>query len=190
MAAIRNTTAILLLAILAIPACRSSQRTDSPAVLLYNGEGTSKNDVRAIEKLIEECGFNCVSVGSVQLDGMSDRELSGYRLIVFPGGNYIEMGNGLTTDTTQRIRRAVSIGTNYLGVCAGGLLAGNANCNNFNLTNGVKFKFYEAVNRNVHKAVVSVVDANAHSIEHYWEDGPRFQAGEMWWLSTRMKALR
>ncbi len=170
----RKLAAILLLAILSLSACRSFQQSAKDVVLIYNGVGTSKNSVREIEKLIRQCGFECVTITSTQLDKMAKKELLEHPLIVFAGGNYIEMGNGLSSETTEKLRQAVAGGTNYLGICAGGLLAGNADCNSFNLTRGVKFGFYQSVNQNIHKDVVPIVDANSHSIEHYWEDGPQF----------------
>ena len=54
------------------------------------------------------------------------------------------------------------------------LLAGDAECNSLNLTSGVRFGFYEEVNRGVHKAVVPIDCADAPTLEHYWEDGPEF----------------
>ena len=84
------------------------------------------------------------------------------------------MGNGLTTNTAANIRHAVQGGLNYLGICAGALLAGDAPCNSINLTSGVRFDFYAAVNRGVHKAAVVVSGVGTQSLEHYWEDGPQF----------------
>ena len=105
---------------------------------------------------------------------MSDSQLMARRLIIFPGGNYIEMGDSLTPQTTERIRNAVGRGVNYLGICAGGLLAGRADCNCLNLTSGVKFDFYGIVNQGIHKAAVPVRCLDMPVIEHYWEDGPEF----------------
>jgi glutamine amidotransferase-like uncharacterized protein len=63
---------------------------------------------------------------------------------------------------------------NYLGICAGGLLAGNAACNSLNLTSGVRFGFYTVVNQGIHKAPVIITAINTPRQEHYWEDGPQF----------------
>ncbi len=54
------------------------------------------------------------------------------------------MGNSLTASTTANIRNAVKGGMNYLGICAGGFLAGRfpASYNSFNLSSGVQFGFY------------------------------------------------
>src|SRR5262249_62082379 len=113
-------------------------------------------------------------VGSQRLNGMTVSQLMGYRLMIVPGGNYITMGNSLTSKTTTNIHDAVQGGLNYLGICAGGLLAGNATCNSLNLTSGVRFGFYAEVNRGVHKAAVVVSGVDTPALEHYWEDGPQF----------------
>lgn len=84
------------------------------------------------------------------------------------------MGNSLTTSTTDKIRNAVQGGLNYLGICAGGILAGDAECNSFNLTLGVRFGFYAEVQQGIHKAAVPIASADSPTLEHYWEDGPEF----------------
>src|SRR5213075_1090302 len=87
--------------------------------------------------------------------------------------NYITIGNSLTPTTTTNIHNAVQGGLNYLGICAGGLLAGNAS-RSFNLTSGVRFGFYAEVNRGIHKAAVAIAGVGTPPLEHYWEDGPQF----------------
>ena len=98
----------------------------------------------------------------------------GYKLFIVPGGNYITMGNSLSRETSANIRNAVHAGMNYLGICAGVLLAGNANSNSFNLTSGVRFDFYAVVNQGIHKTSVTITRPDATTLEHYWEDGPHF----------------
>ena len=105
---------------------------------------------------------------------MSESQIMAHRLIIIPGGNFITIGDNLTAETTQRIQSAVRRGVNYLGICAGGLLAGKAECNSLNLTSGVKFDFYGVVNRGIHKAAVPIHCLDTPVIEHYWEDGPQF----------------
>jgi glutamine amidotransferase-like uncharacterized protein len=105
---------------------------------------------------------------------MSESQLMAHRLMIIPGGNYIAMGNSLAPDTATNIRKAVQGGLNYLGICAGGLLAGNATGNSLNLTSGVRFGFYAEVNRGIHKAAVAIAGVGAPALEHYWENGPQF----------------
>src|SRR6185295_9209229 len=127
----------------------------------------------AIKKILGDMHLSYSVVNSAKLDAMSEAELLAYRLLIIPGGNYIEMGEGLKTTTTMKIRNAVNGGLNYLGICAGALLAGDAEHNGINLTSGVRFDFYAAVNQNIHKAAVEISFVDASTQEHYWEDGPQ-----------------
>jgi glutamine amidotransferase-like uncharacterized protein len=164
---------IACIASVAVTGCgpAASDRDPSP-ILLFNGKGTSVNDVAAVEKILKNKDLKYSTVNSRQLNRMSESQLRGYSLMIVPGGNYLIMGNSLTTNTTSKIHNAVQGGLNYLGICAGALLAGDAPCNSLNLT-GVRFKFYAVVNRGVHKTAVAIDSADKTSLEHYWEDGPQ-----------------
>jgi len=162
------------IALLALAGCAETEPNPDASILLFNGTGTSPNDVAAIAKILKAKGFEYTTANSTQLNRMSESQLMAYRLFIVPGGNYITMGNNLTPETTQRIQNAVERGVNYLGICAGGLLAGKAKSNSFNLTSGVNFDFYEAVNRGIHKAAVPIACVDTPLIEHYWENGPEF----------------
>jgi hypothetical protein len=151
----------------------ASISNDSASILLFKGTGTSPGDVQAVEAILKRRQLTYIAVNSHQLNGMSVSQLTAYRLLIIPGGNYITMGNGLTPGTTTNIRNAVQGGLNYLGICAGGLLAGNAPCNSLNLTSGVRFGFYAEVNRGIHKTAVVVTGVGTPPLEQYWEDGPQ-----------------
>ena len=105
---------------------------------------------------------------------MGESQIRGYRLLIVPGGNFIDIGNGLTSSTTANIRNAVQSGLNYLGICAGGFFAGNSGYNGLNLTSGVRFGFYSAEDRGIRKAAVPIAGAGAPTLDQYWEDGPQF----------------
>jgi hypothetical protein len=160
------------LAILALPACGPSAAI-MPQILLYNGTGASPNDVKAIEEILHSQQFSYATADSAALNAMPAAELRRYRLLIVPGGNYIKMGEGLTPAAAANVREAVRGGVNYLGICAGALLAGDAKTRSFNLTDGVHFDFYGVVNQNIHKTAVRVTDANGETLDHYWEDGPQ-----------------
>ena len=96
------------------------------------------------------------------------------RLLIVPGGDFIAIGNSLTPGTTVNIHNAVQGGLNYLGICAGGFLAGHASYNSLNLTSGVRFDFYAAENRGIRKAAVAIAGVGTPPLDHYWEDGPQF----------------
>src|ERR1700729_43157 len=114
------------------------------SVLLFTGTGTSPGDVAAIEGILKDGRLNYSTVNSTQLNQIEASEISGYRLLIVPGGNFIQIGNSLTASTIANVRNAVNGGMNYLGICAGGFLAGSfpAPYKSFNLSRGVKFGFY------------------------------------------------
>lgn len=166
----------------------------SQAVLLFAGSGTSSNDVKALETILDSTGVRHSTVSSVQLNAMSESQLAQYKLLIVPGGNFVTMGSHLTMDTMVKVRNAVNAGTNYLGICAGGFLAGRfpSPYNSFNLSAGVQFDFYfpEGVQGPVselygfrpevgpqdaiRKAVVRIAPPAGPPMDHYWESGPQF----------------
>jgi glutamine amidotransferase-like uncharacterized protein len=145
------------------------------SILLFNGTGTSPNDVAAIETILSSNHLNYAMVNTEQLNGMGGQQVRAYRLLVVPGGNFILMGNNLTAGTAANIRNAVHNGLNYLGICGGGFLAGrSAYYNGLNLTSGITFGFYSAENRGIRKAALAITGPGTPALEQYWEDGPQF----------------
>ncbi len=176
-------TVVLALGALAANGCKNARESaipltsNTPApILLFNGTGTSAGDVNQFERILDEHHLQYSLVNSGQLNEMSDARLRSYRLLIIPGGNFIDMGNSLPQPATAKVREAVQNGLNYLGICAGGLLAGDSirNHNCFNLTSGVRFDFYAAVRRGVHKDVVAIRGSGTPTLDQYWEDGPQF----------------
>lgn len=145
----------------------------SPAILLFDGSGTSPNDVAALESILDEKRFSYTTADSEQLNGMSEAQLGAHRLLIVPGGNFEQIGNGLTSSTTAKVRDAVRGGLNYLGICAGAFLAGDSPYNGLNLTSGVRFGFYAIEAEGIRKAAVEIAVAGSTSFAHYWEDGPQ-----------------
>jgi hypothetical protein len=82
------------------------------SILLFNGTGTSPNDVAAVETILNSNHLNYSTVNSSQLNEMGEAPIRGYRLLIVPGGNFIEIGNSLTSSTTANIRSAVRNGLN------------------------------------------------------------------------------
>ena len=145
-----------------------------PGILLFNGAGTSSNDVAAIETLLQRNHLEYARVNSQLLDAMNQSQLQSYRLLVVPGGNFVEIGNHLAAGTMLNVRNAVQGGLNYLGICAGGFLAGHfpAPYRSFDLTGGVKFGFYSGESRGVRKAALRIRTPQGEALDQYWEDGP------------------
>ena len=158
----------------------AAERSTIPAagpttsVLLFKGTGTSPNDVSAVETILSGNHFDYSTVSSSQLNEMSELQIRQYRLFIVPGGNFIDIGNSLTSGTTANIRTAVHNGLNYLGICAGGFFAGDSGYNGLNLTSGVRFGFYAAEARGIRKAAVAIAGVGTPTLDQYWEDGPQF----------------
>jgi glutamine amidotransferase-like uncharacterized protein len=146
---------------------------DAPTILLFNGRGTSRNDVAALEAILTRNHFSYSVVNSEHLNAMSEAQIRKYRLLIIPGGNFEQIGNGLETSTTMTIRHAVQDGLNYLGICAGAFFAGNSPYNGLDLTRGTKFKFYALESQGMRKAAVAITAAGSPTVDHYWEDGPQ-----------------
>lgn len=153
---------------------RPAASSDRALILLFVGKGISPNDLRAVKRILDAKQFFYSTVDSPGLNAMTEGQLLAYRLLIIPGGNYLTMSDGLTPKTATNVHNAVLNGLNYLGICAGGLMAGNAASNSLNLASGVRVGFYGVVNRGIHKAAVPIQCADATTQEHYWEDGPQF----------------
>jgi glutamine amidotransferase-like uncharacterized protein len=153
-------------------ACRIGGKEGT--ILLFTGAGTSSGDVAATETILKHNHVDYSTVSSAQLNGMSESQIRRYRLLIVPGGNFIDIGNSLTTRATANIRSSVQSGLSYLGICAGAFFAGNSGYNGLNLTSGVIFSFYAAENRGIRKAAVAITRAEGPTLDQYWEDGPQF----------------
>lgn len=170
-----STHALFVLLIsLAATACDPSAPANGAPVLLFAGNGTSAGDVAAVERILNNDHLQYSAVTSRQLNRMSSSQLLAYRLMIVPGGNFIDMSGSLAPRATANIHDAVQAGLNYLGICAGAFIAGDGNghYNGVNLTSGVRFGFYAAEGRGIRKAAVAIASADKATIEHYWEDGP------------------
>jgi glutamine amidotransferase-like uncharacterized protein len=174
-----DTNRILVTAVVTastvLTACGArGQPRDSAAILLFNGSGASQGSVAALEAVLTTSRLDYATVDSAQLNGLDEPALRRHRLLIVPGGNFVDMGSGLAKTTAVSIRNAVRNGLNYLGVCGGGFLAGNSPYNGLNLTSGVRFGFYSAEGKGIRKAAVAITAAEGPTLEHYWEDGPQF----------------
>ena len=163
---------VFLIAAIFCANCKT-QLKEAP-VILFNGTGTSPNDVDAIKDILSVNHIDFVTVNSSQLNESDTNQLKKYKLIIIPGGNFIDIGKSLTKEASNNVRHAVHAGLNYLGICAGGFMAGDTRNNSFNITGATQFKFYSAEDKGVRKAAVAITDADGTTTEHYWEDGPQF----------------
>jgi len=151
----------------------SAPRTSAEPVLLFAGTGTSPGSVSALRSLLEADHLAYAMLTSAELNTMTEAELRRHLLLIVPGGNFVEIGDGISKATALRIQDAVHQGLNYLGVCAGAFLAGDSPYNGINLTSGVRFHFYSIEERGTRKAAVSITSGDGTTLQQYWEDGPQ-----------------
>jgi len=164
---------------LAFVGCAPHIRRPAP-ILLFNGTGTSSNDVAAIESILRDNHLDYSTANSRELCILGPGEYPKYRLVIIPGGKFIVMGNHLTPGATSNLRDAVASGLNYLGICAGAFLAGDLPQNSVNLTSGVRFPFYSVVNRGVMKAAVPITFPTSRPRTNIGKAAPSFPAGVTW----------
>lgn len=166
--------AMVLVLSTAVTACDPPSRRDRAPILLFAGQGTSAGDVAAIARILDHNHLQYATAMSSQLNRMSVLQLMTYRLIIVPGGNFMDMSASLTPRATASLHEAVQRGVNYLGICAGAFLAGDGRgyYKGLDLASGVRFGFYAAANQGIRKAAVAIARVNAPVVEHYWEDGP------------------
>jgi glutamine amidotransferase-like uncharacterized protein len=158
--------------------CRRSPRislASAPAapVLLFDGTGTSRDDVEAVAAVLKGSHLAYANIDTAEIEEISPELLRAHRLLIVPGGNFEVIGKSWTPAAATKVRTAVQGGLGYLGICAGALIAGQSIYNGLNLTSGVRFRFYAAVNRGIHKAAVPIAGPGAPALDQYWEDGPQ-----------------
>ena len=151
-----------------------SNTTSTVPVLLYNGTGTSLNDVTAVESVLSTLSLKYSTANAAQIEAMSESQLAAYKLLIVPGGNSIKIGNSLSKNATTNIHNAVSNdGLHYLGICAGAFFGGYSIYNGLNLTGGVWFNYYADELKGIHKEAVMLSFPNSPSMDMYWQDGPQ-----------------
>jgi len=172
----------VILALMMCAACGSSSPPkqipnipfgDGPPVLLFVGTGTSANDVAALESVLATLKIKYATADSVTMNAMTEVGLMDHHLLIVPGGNSIEIGQGLTPNVSAMIQDAVQRnGLHYLGVCAGAFYGGASIYNGVDLTYGVGFNFFAEENLGVHKAAVNITFPDNTMLDAYWQDGP------------------
>jgi glutamine amidotransferase-like uncharacterized protein len=167
------TIAWVVLIACVMTACRTSGDEGMAPILLFNGTGTSAGDVAALEKIMRDERLDYSTADSARVNEMSETQFRQHRLLIVPGGNFVKIGNSLTSGAAANIRNAVQNGLNYLGICAGAFVAGNSPYNGLNLTSATRFGFYSAEVRGIRKAAVAITSAGGQTLDQYWEDGPQ-----------------
>jgi hypothetical protein len=157
------------------PVSVTQSTSSSKQVLLFNGTGTTANDVAAVETILNDLKLGYNTANSSQLDAISVSQLESYKLLIVPGGNSITIGDNLSSGATTNIHNAVvNGGLHYLGICAGGFFGGYSIYNGLNLTSGVWFNFYADYYQGINKAAVEISYPSGNKLDQYWQDGPQF----------------
>jgi hypothetical protein len=164
--------ASLVVGALSLITCGHPPSSDAPLVLLFTGAGTSANDVQALQVLLTQMRVSYTPVEARDLARLTSAQLRRSRLLIVPGGDFLSMGASLTSPTRQTVHAAVQDGLNYLGICAGAFLAGQARYASFDLTPGVQFEFYAAARAGIRKTAVAIATPDGRVRDQYWEDGP------------------
>lgn len=171
---------VFVFASLALAACRPYRRVPlatapgaTAPILLFDGAGTSPNDVAAVEAVLDASALAYATIDTGDLRAIPPETLRARRLLIVPGGNFEVMGKSWTPAAAAKVREAVAQGLGYVGICAGAFLAGRSIYNGLDLTSGVQFGFYAAEARGVRKAAVPIARAGAPPLDVYWEDGPQ-----------------
>jgi len=143
-------------------------------VLLFTGTGTSPSDVAAISGILETLDLGFTTADSAHLNGMSEAQLGGYKLLIVPGGDSTIIGGNLSPSTTANIRGAVAdYGVHYLGICAGAFFGGYSIYNGVDLTGGAFFDFYADEFKGIHVEPVLLSFPSQGPLDVYWQDGPQ-----------------
>ena len=143
-------------------------------ILLFTGTGTSSSDVAAIESVLNTLGLRYTTADSGHLNGLSEQQLAGYKLLIVPGGDSTVIGGNLSPRTAANIRGAVTAyGTHYLGICAGAFFGAYSIYNGVNLTDGVFFNFYADEFKGIHIEPVLISFPSGSPLDVYWQDGPQ-----------------
>jgi hypothetical protein len=155
-----------------LAAQQANANPNTTPILIFNGTGTSPNDVIAVEKVVTTLGLAYNTANSSQLDSISQSELMSYRLFIVPGGNSITIGNNLSSKATATVHDAVAQGLNYLGICAGGFFGGYSEYNGLDLTSGKWFNLYADYYKGIHKEAVAISFPGGSKLDIYWQNGP------------------
>lgn len=143
-------------------------------MLLFAGTGTSGTDVAATGAVLNTLGLGYTTMNSAQLDGLSEAQLGGYKLLIVPGGDSTVIGGNLSLATAANIRGAVAdYGVHYLGICAGAFFGASSIYNGVDLTGGIPFDFFADEFRGIHVEPVLISFPSGDPLDVYWQDGPQ-----------------
>ena len=98
--------------------CQQGRAAD---VALYSDRGASDGCVTATKKMFEWVGLEVELITAGYVNG---RSLEGFRIICFPGGNMYQYAQDITRSGKDKIRKFISRGGGYIGICGGAYFTG------------------------------------------------------------------
>lgn len=95
---------------------------DQPIVGIYDAEGVGFRGSNEVERVIDETHLEVVAV-PLGPEDIREGALKGVSAMVFPGGSGSAIARALEPEGVEEVRRAVSDGRGFLGICAGAYFA-------------------------------------------------------------------
>jgi glutamine amidotransferase-like uncharacterized protein len=153
---------------------KASER-GSRLVLIYNGPGACDDCADSLVQIIKNKGFQ---VKIVKPGELTQENFSKAMLYIQPGGSdrILDTIDALSSSEIQNLRNFVSHGGSYLGICAGGFLAGS-------YTDDENSKYKQTfgliptvVEEELEDTDSTVLKINWNGIERfvYYQSGPEF----------------
>lgn len=90
-------------------------------VALYSDRGAAATCVTATRNMFEWMGFR---VEVIDAQYINDHSLEGFCIICFPGGDMYQYARDITGPGKAKIRRFISDGGGYIGICGGAYFTG------------------------------------------------------------------
>jgi glutamine amidotransferase-like uncharacterized protein len=98
-----------------------SKQTQAADIALYSDRGTGEFCVIATTRMFEWIGYK---VALIDADFINGRDLKGFRVICFPGGNMYQYAQDITSSGMAKVREFISNGGGYIGICGGAYFTG------------------------------------------------------------------
>jgi hypothetical protein len=81
---------------------------DPTPILLFNATGTSPRGVAAVEAILRSEHLAYSSANSSRLNEMPESDIRTHRLVIVAGGDFVQIGNGLSTSAAAHTAVAIA----------------------------------------------------------------------------------
>ena len=93
---------------------------DGPRAAIYTDQGCWDESVIASEKMLRWAGF---TVTRIDADYINDHGLTGFSLLLVPGGDMYYYAQSISATGREKIRNFINNGGGYIGICGGAFFA-------------------------------------------------------------------